>query len=512
MQKNKIKFNEMLLIGSVLLAVLGLLFLIAFFAKPPQENQQDIELNLSAIASRIRNTAVAGSFYPKEPEKLEEEMRRFLKDIKKESGKARIIISPHAGTVYSGKTAAIAFKQIEDEYIKNFIVIGVSHENSIRHAAVISTGEWETPLGNLKINKELAEKFIDGNYIKEDELPHKKEHSIELEGIFIKYLHPDAEIVPILLGQASQELINNLAYKLAAQVNDETAIIISTDLSHYPNNENALVADKRTTDAIIAGDINQLNTAVEKNKEFLNLSTSACGLFPIKVALRMAEILNIDDIRLLDYSNSSDSSGDKSRVVGYSAIGFFQDKVVKATLSESAKKEALKIARTTLNNIYTKEKTIVEYTAKELDLPIGAFVTLLKKGNLRGCIGHFQPQTPLAKTLQEVTVSAALKDPRFTPVTSDEVNKIEIEISAMTPEQKIQDWQKISPGIDGVRIIYNGKSGTFLPQVATDNNWDLETFLKNLCIQKLGEKENCFKEEDARIYVYQAEVFSESEF
>ena len=219
--------------------------------------------------------------------------------------------------------------------------------------------------------------------------------------------------------------------------------------------------------------------------------------------------MGIDNIKELDYTNSGDITGDKGRVVGYAAIGMYSQKIPPIVLDEEAKQEALILARETLENYYVNNQQNYTPINADLNHHIGAFVTLTKDGDLRGCVGHFEPEEPLYKTIQDVSVSSATKDTRFPPVTKEELAEIEIEISTMSPQKRMKNWEDIEAGKHGVRIILGGRSGTLLPQVATDNDWDLVTFLETICGQKMGLDKNCYKDPMAQIFVYKTDIFAE---
>jgi len=128
---------------------------------------------------------------------------------------------------------------------------------------------------------------------------------------------------------------------------------------------------------------------------------------------------------------------------------------------------------------------------------------------LRGCIGSFEPEKPLWQVVQEMTIAAATQDRRFPPVNASEVDQVEIEISVLSPRRRIFDPEKIVIGKHGVSLIKDNRQGVFLPQVATENNWDLETFLGQLCTQKMGLSADCWKDPKTQVLVFTAEVFAE---
>ncbi len=140
------------------------------------------------------------------------------------------------------------------------------------------------------------------------------------------------------------------------------------------------------------------------------------------------------------------------------------------------------------------------------------FVTLHKDGNLRGCIGHMQARIPLYKAVIEMAIASAYEDPRFPSVQKKELTEIEIEISILSPMERISDYKQIRLGIDGVLIKKGFRSGVYLPQVATDTDWDLETFLRSLCSSKAGLPADAYKDPDVEIYIYQVEKFNEQKY
>ena len=510
------------LILTVLTASVVVFFSIKSGGSSPQTADIATELaNNSSLSEQsgnnagylVRKPAVAGQFYPSESEELEKELASHLKSAEKieEAGKLRVLIVPHAGLKYSGKTAAEGYKQIANEKYQRVIIIGINHQSTEEKAAIYPYGEWQTPLGNVKIDYDLAGRLKNGEDIVFNTDEHSSDHSIEMQVLFVKYLlGDDFKLTPIILGKPKNETIEALANKIASVFDDETLLIISTDLSHYPNYEDANRADFKTISGILSGRKRSFEQATSYNyaKQFENLSTSACGYHPVRVGLRVAEIMEFGTLTKIDYTNSGDITGDKDRVVGYAAIGAWQEKLPEMTLSEKAKKEALALARKTLEEYYKNEtRMLYEPENNILNKPIGAFVTLTKQGNLRGCVGNFDPDMPLYQVVQEMVINAAVNDQRFTPVSFDELNEIEIEISTLTPLRRIYDWQQIELGRHGVKIVLNNKSGTLLPQVATENKWGLETFLETLCQQKADLKQDCYKDPNAQIFIFETDIF-----
>jgi hypothetical protein len=223
-----------------------------------------------------------------------------------------------------------------------------------------------------------------------------------------------------------------------------------------------------------------------------------------------------EDVRyhLVAYRNSSDSPyGEKDRVVGYHAMAVTlgqEDQHSGFHLSPDDRKTLLILARNTLSS-YLKTRSAEEPDPQKLSdalkTPCGAFVTLEKHGDLRGCIGQFEPVGPLHKVVQEMAVAAALNDPRFPPVRHEELKEIEIEISVLTPLRRIHSIDEFTLGKHGIYIRKGMRSGTFLPQVAEQTGWSKEEFLGHCARDKTGIGWTGWK--DAELYVYDAIVFSE---
>jgi hypothetical protein len=487
-------------VGVVFLAVI---IVIGLFMLNPIQSIPEKKVSTASV----RKPAVAGSFYPADPVALKSQIDKDLNQSPKITLKnpLHILIVPHAGLDYAGITAAAAFKQLQVSDYKKVILLGPSHYHLFTYAAVDNSSSWQTPLGNIELDSDLAQKILSPSQnIVADSSVNADEHSLEMEVIFLQSVLSDFKIVPILLSNPTYELITALAFRIAQNMDSQTLLVISSDLSHYPDYQTANTVDQKTINAILAGNMDYFKTLPA------GVDTLACGYVAIRVATQVSQLLG-QKPQLIKYQNSGDITDDKSRVVGYGSIGYTGSNLnlIVPELSPGAKKEALDIAHNTLEG-FVRNKTIpgdITIIHPELYAPLGAFVTLTKKGDLRGCIGEFEPDKPLYKVIQEKTVAAASEDPRFNPVTESELPDISLEISVMTPRQKISDWHKINLGVDGVVVIQGNHAGTFLPQVATDTGWKLEEFLSHLCSEKAGLPGDCYTNPATELYTFQAQVF-----
>jgi AmmeMemoRadiSam system protein A len=244
-----------------------------------------------------------------------------------------------------------------------------------------------------------------------------------------------------------------------------------------------------------------------------NLATSTCGWSSIMTMLYMAQRKEDLVVSPILYRNSGDVAiGDKNRVVGYWAIATHQvsPNPEPFSLNGEEKQILLEIARNTLET-YTSKGELAEVNPgtlpKSLKEPAGAFVSLYMGGRLRGCIGNFSPTSPLYQVVQEMTLAAATRDHRFVPVEASELEYIHIEISVLTPLEKISSEDEFQLGKHGIYMTKDGKSGTYLPQVAEDTGWTTEEFLGHCAREKAGIGWEGWKEAD--LYVYEAIVFGE---
>jgi len=502
-------------IKKILFILFIILFLIVLFLIVKHGGQEEI----SKKDLSVRMPVVAGSFYSADPDILSEQIDDFLQQAEDIpiKGDLKMMILPHAGYVYSGSVAAHGFKKLINQDFKTVILIGPSHSDWFDGSAVYSQGYWQTPLGKVEIEVNLAEKLINEDkkiFVRPQ--AHIQEHCLEVMLPFLQKTLRNFKIVPIIIGQSSDENVKVLAQALEKYIDEKTFIIISSDLSHYPSYETANQVDQKTIQAILTGQLQEFDQTVTESMSqgFPELSTCACGGEPIRVSLLLAQYLDLDQIKLLKYANSGDISSDYSRVVGYPAIAFSQVKqdIDYQDLSEKDKQILLKIARQTIEE-YLKNKKFPEFKniSDRLKQPQGAFVTLRKNHQLRGCIGRIvEEKQPLYLVVSQMAVAAAVEDGRFSPVELEEMKGIEVEVSVLSPLKKIEDpFKEIEMGKHGVIVQKGGRSGVFLPQVATENNWNLDMFMGQLCYQKAGLSADAWKTGEVDIYTFTADVFEE---
>lgn len=478
--------------------------------------------------SDTRAPAVAGQFYPSDPGKLKLAIEQFLKSSAAiPLDKPVAIIVPHAGYIYSGQICADAYRQVMGRQYDTVVILGVNHTTG--QFSGISVGDYSafrTPLGNIQVDEEIASALLsESKDCARSREVHVTEHSIEVQLPFIQVLFPKARIVPVVIHPPDYNLCIRFGHALGKVLKNRQALIVmSSDLSHYPAYENAAKIDRVTLEAVASLDTTRISSLM-KNLDLPNLSTRACGEAGILAGITAAKTLGAKRAVVVSYANSGDTLvGDRSRTVGYGAVvlvpgeGPSNTAVLArstspssaAPLQNSEKRALLTFARDAIQRYLTTQTVpLARNLPPRMDFPQGAFVTLRKNGELRGCIGHIPPDMDLGKTVGTMALQSAFNDPRFPPVQLSEVKNLEIEISVLTPLKPVASSDEIVVGRDGVLMSKSGASAVFLPQVATENHWDRREMLDNLCI-KAGLASGCWKR-DATFQVFQAEVFSESQ-
>ncbi|HOZ36214.1 MAG TPA: AmmeMemoRadiSam system protein B [bacterium] len=510
--------------------------LILVFPKQPSNYSSLTTTNMNNPQKIIRQPAVVGQFYPADKNELSSIVEEFLTNATTTiPGEPQILIVPHAGYVFSGPTAAYAFKTVDGKSYDTVIILGSSHNYPVTGLALYDGDAVSTPLGRVPVNKNLVAELVAHNKnISIDNKIHEPEHSLEVQIPFLQQtLAPGWQIVLGLINSDNNEILKSIATALAKLFPaQKILLVISSDLSHYPSYADAIYSDTKIIDSILTKDINNFDNTFDSilDENRSSLDTCACGSSAIKVGLIVANQLNLTGQKL-HYSNSGDTPnyGDKNKVVGYGAIVFASlsspnlGEVSRSSgtegyrgifLTEIEQTSALALARNTLELAFnlTKNKNEDYKKYSIFSEKRGIFVTLRKGEELRGCIGLIEPIKELGEGIIEMSEAAAFEDPRFLSLEKSELKDIAIEISVLTPPQKISDPQKeIQLGHHGVIVKQGSRSGVFLPQVAEETSWRLEEFMSHLCTDKAGLPKDCWLNDSTDIYTFEAQVFEENQ-
>lgn len=469
-----------------------------------------------SLKQKTRKAAFAGQFYPGEKKELSNQLQQLFEkasSISAESQQLQAIISPHAGYIFSGEVAASAFKQIpENKVYKRVFVLASSHQYSFNGAAVYCKGNYETPLGEVKVDTKLSKKLIETCEIFTNKPEaHQNEHSLEVQLPFLQYkLGNNILLVPIILGINNPSDCQQIATALKPWFTPENLFVISTDFSHYPEYNNAIDVDSKTADAICGNQAKLLRTVLNENKKqgIENLATSLCGWTSVLSLLHLTENGNFH-FKKISYQNSGDAKiyGNKNRVVGYWAIAIYRELNL-FVISEKERVEILEKAQHAIQTYLKKgrEGKLLQPKSSTgiLNELTGVFVSIYIKNKLRGCIGGFEQKKPLNELVQEMAVSAA-HDHRFANVKLEELKDMELEISVLSPLKKIASIDEIELGKHGIFIRQGINTGTFLPQVAEKTGWNVKQFLGHCASDKAGIGWDGWKTAD--IFIYEAVVF-----
>ncbi len=485
-------------------------------------------LTATGEGQKIRQPTVAGAFYPGSAKELTETVDGFLAKATVQPIEEPLlaITAPHAGYEYSGQVAAHSFALLKGRKFARVVVIAPSHLEAFPFCSIYDGDAYATPLGTIPIDKEFAQRLAKMSpSIKISTEGHgivrgRGEHALEVELPFLQRTLGEFKLVPIVMGDQNYDIERALGVALAKLLREgrpkdsppptDTLIVASSDLSHYHPYNEAVQLDRKVLNAIEEWDYFNMSQNFERR------IWEACGGGPIVAAMIAAERLGANRAKVLKYANSGDTTGDKSRVVGYGAAAFYgqkskrRDKAEAFTLGTAEKEVLVKIAK---QSVYFAVKDRRTYPAASgglgaIEQDRGAFVTLKEHGNLRGCIGYIAPMKPLYLTVRDVAAAAALEDPRFRPVELRELNEIEYEVSVLSPLRRVTDINQIKVGEHGLVMRKGNREGLLLPQVPVEQHWGRTTFLEETCV-KAGLPPNAWKDEDTDIFMFTALVFGE---
>lgn len=467
-------------------------------------------------AGEVRKPAVAGTFYPADPDELAQTIDQMTRQAGKDPVKdlpdrpLKALIMPHAGYPYSGPVAARAAQALEGQSFSKIIIMAPDHRVGFDKGAISAVDSYRTPLGRVDLHPDAAHLRKQYDMFRPVDASDQREHAVEVVLPFLQTWLSDFEIIPIVLGQNGNA--ESYAEAVETVVDSNTLIIVSTDLSHYLPYEKAVSRDRRTIE-IITG---------MKSEELAADPRRACGWKPLLVLMEMARSKQWNP-RLLHYANSGDTAGRRDQVVGYATIAFYGDTRMsehenKQEISKEKGEVLLEVARKSIADRLGVE-TGVSPVGDDADRdPVfqsnrGTFVTLKINDQLRGCIGNLVPEKPLIDGVRDNAVNAAFNDPRFGPLSPEEFSKIQIEVSLLTEPQPLEytDAQdlldKIRPHVDGLIIQKGARSATFLPQV-WEQLPDRRSFLQQLCM-KAGLPPDAWEKGDLQVFTYQVQYFEE---
>ena len=472
-------------------------------------------------------STIAGSWYPG----TEKGIRALAEKWEAACGGAapgetpNVRILPHAGWAYSGETAWTAVRMVRGAKFRRVVVLAPSHRAWIENRLVAPEADAvSTPLGEIKVDRDWLDRLALVAPVARNDRVHSAEHSAQIEYPLLQLALGDGfTVVPLVIGSFEADQMGMCARALARLMDVETLLVISSDFTHYGEDfsyvpfgkgggedvrRKVAASDDEAFGLIAKGDADAFAAFIKRT------GATICGHVPIELALR-AFPQGASLVRR-KYATSSDGEGDYSRFVCYVA----GTGCVKwcgeggAVLSSADRAYLLRVARASLEQAVRggNRRGVGLDTSdapKSTLAKMGAFVTLNDKatGALRGCIGEILPIRPLVEAVAARAVDAALRDPRFSPVSERELGGIRVEVSALTPPRRVASWRDIVLGRDGMTLEKGGCFAVFLPQVAPEQGWDLPTTLSYLS-QKAGLPPDAWRD-GATFETFQAEVFHE---
>ncbi len=398
---------------------------------------------------KVRSPAVAGAFYPAEPQTLTQDVLALLAVSKApaDAPSPKALIVPHAGYIYSGATAALAYGRLFKlrDSIRRVVLLGPVHRVPVRGLALPDADFFATALGQIEIDQQARSAIAALPQVVVSAAAHAQEHSLEVHLPFLQSVLKDFKLLPLAVGDASAAEVAQVLEALWG--GEETLIVISSDLSHFLTYAQAQAIDRQTAQQIM-------------NLQSVITHQQACGATPVNGLLLAARRHGLRP-ELLGLCNSGDSAGDKARVVGYASFAFAEPSVGQLLLP---------IARAAIASALGVSAQAAE-NASCLQEPGACFVTLTQRGQLRGCIGSLEARRSLLADVKANAVAAALQDPRFAPLTPGELALTRVEVSLLSPLQEMRfaseadALAQLRPGIDGLVFSFGRHRSTFLPQV-----------------------------------------------
>lgn len=462
----------------------------------------------------------AGTWYPADAHEL-----RALLDERFAESAARngpfllpggiAFVVPHAAPRYSGTVAASVYRHLAASGIRRVLLLGFSHSRRISGLVIPDIDAYSTPLGDVETDRAAAARLLTYGVFRSASSEAVYDHSVEIQMPLLRAAVPEARVVPLYVGALNASERAEAARHLASLIEPGTALVASSDFTHYGRDfgYQPFAADDRIAKRLEELDDRMMDAASSLDPSLFQEELDAtgctiCGRAPIGLLLETLSQLHGDEIfqERLDYQTSGEITGDYRHCVSYAGLGYFP--VSSFWIGEEEQALLLASARRTLDDFRrTGVRSVVppERQTAALARHGGAFVTLYRGGELRGCIGHVSERAPLAESIPELALSAALDDPRFRPLDPIEQDLF-IEISLLSPLKRVRGPHAVVLGEHGVVLETDGHRALLLPKVPTERGWTLRQFLDALA-HKAGVGPRVYEKAGTRLSVFRAQVF-----
>jgi MEMO1 family protein len=464
-------------------------------------------------------TPFSGSWYPGQRAELEALLDRLFDCSLKRTGPSLLprplaFVVPHAGLVYSGTVAASAYRHLQSAQPERVFILGFTHRGGRPGVSIPDIEAFQTPLGEVKIDQTSARELASAGQFVMIAESKVCDHSVEIQLPLLQKAAAGAPVVPLYVGPLDGTDRRAAARVLAEHIRPGDVLLASSDLTHYGRSfgyrpfpggpdvsRRLFLLDSGVIDA--AGSLDStlfLDTLLE-------LDSTVCGYEPIALLLETLGLLGDADVfqQTLDYQTSADLSGDFEHVVSYGSLGYFHADSFR--LEEEAQGALLASARATLRHLAAtgERKTIPPVAANpSLMRRAPVFVSLHQGRQLFGCVGVVTAKEPLAEAVPQLTLEAALDDPRFAH-RGGVPDGLDLEISVLTPMKLIRDWTSFQIGRHGACLKVGARSELLLPQVASHGGFTASSFLEVLS-RKAGLPPGVYREPQARLSVFQAQI------
>jgi len=478
----------------------------------------------------VRPSALAGTWYPADAETLAASIDGLLDDAVSEppAGTLRALVAPHAGYAYSGAAAAAAFKLVRGARYDRVVVLAPSHRADFPGLSIAGVDAYRTPLGTVPLDAEVVDRLRASPLVQAHPDAHAAEHAVEIElPLLQRALAPGWRLVPILVGRLGGDDYAAAAELLRPYLDGQTLLVVSSDFTHYgprfgyvpfPADGQVQAHIRALDDGAVARITARDGPGLLRYRERTGITV--CGVRPLALLL---DLLPADGrVHRLAYATSGELTGDWSNSVSYVALAVTAPApvadprggaaAVPSPVPEVAPQAAppaappaaappsldtaelrrlhalavLGIRRAVLGNAQVPDEEILAAVA---DLPpalerrSGAFVTLWRNGALRGCVGRAGDELPLYAAVMQSGFDAARKDHRFTPLRTDELDGLDVDVNVLSPPRPIDGIDELHLGEHGVTLSRDGHFALYLPEVAPSMGWDKETNLSELAVK-----------------------------
>ncbi len=500
---------------------------------------------------RVRPPALAGSWYPA-PRALAMvqawQMMRDAREAPALPAPPRVLVVPHAGWRYSGQVAGTAFRTLRPGTYSRVVVVAPSHRGGFEGYDIGDYDAWETPLGKIPVCRDAVARLHGGDLVRAVPGVDEREHSIEIELPFLQERLGEFCLVPVLAGRVTADQQKEMARRLSKLDDGKTLFVFSSDFTHYGPRygympygrsapqvrEKIRELDERAVALILAGD------AAGFRKFLRETGDTICGRMGLATMLELLPLLHgkLHPVRLATWASIDIPGFEDDNSVTYVAIAWTEKppkgarpllapprrevaRPGRAKVPAEVGERLVRIARAALETQLRGKDDLHRELAALPDDPVydreqAVFVTLnrtdpeevRRRGRLRGCIGQIWPSYPLLSATVLASLQAALADRRFTPVRPEELDRIAVEVTVLTPPHPVGSYREIELGRHGIVIRKDGRRAVFLPQVPGEQGWDLPTTLAHLA-RKAGLPTDAWKDPDCRFEVFEGQVFHE---